>query len=116
MTATIKKAVFSVFGEEQLPTIDIQAGPSEIRQWKTDPSIKRYYEKLFTTIKADIQTIYMSRVLKKVWPDVSKALDTHIAYAISVCKTLLDPSINGIQIISSIESKIKRNMVSFIIF
>ena len=114
--ATIKKAVFSVFGEEQLPTIDTQAGPSEIRQWKTDPSIRRCYNKLFATIKADTQTTYMARVLEKVWPDSSKASDTHIAYAISVCKTLLDPSIDGIQITSSIESKIKRNMISFIIF
>jgi hypothetical protein len=58
----------------------------------------------------------MTRVLEKVWPDSSKVHTTHVAYAISVCKTLLNPSIDGIQITSSIENKIKRNIVSFTIF
>ena len=59
---------------------------------------------------------YMTRILEKVWPDFSKVHTTHIAYAISVCKTLLNLSIDGIQITSLIVKKIKRNIISFTIF
>ena len=58
----------------------------------------------------------MTQILEKVWSDSSKVHTTHVTYAISVCKTLLNPSIDGIQITSSIENKIKRNIVSFTIF
>lgn len=91
------------------------AGPSEIREWKLKPNVKQCYDKLFKNIKSTDQ-VHMARILEKVWPDHTKAPKTHIAYAISVCKTLLDPSIDGIQITAAIESKIKRNIVSFTIF
>ena len=58
----------------------------------------------------------MSQVLEKVWSDFSRVLEIHITYAISICKTLLDPLIDDIQITLLIESKIKRNIISFIIF
>ena len=58
----------------------------------------------------------MTQILEKVWLDSNKIQNMHVAYAISVCKTLLNPSIDGIQITSSIEKKIKRNIVSFTIF
>ena len=113
--ATIKKATFSIFREEQLPSINTQAGPSELRTWKSNPKVKQCYDKLFQNIESGGLT-YMTQILEKVWPDFSKVHTTHVAYAISVCKTLLNPSIDDIQITSSIEKKIKKNIVSFTIF
>ena len=102
----IKKAIFSIFGKEQLLAIDIQAGSSELREQKSNPKVKQCYEKLFQNIESGGPT-YMTQILEKVQPDFSKVHTMHVAYAISVCKTLLDLSIDGIQITSSIKKKLK---------
>jgi len=116
LTSRTKEALFSVFGEIDLPPISTNATPREIHLWKKSPSIKQCYEKLEQQINKDggLNTpTYISRILEKVWPDSSLASNKQVAYAVSVCHVILDPTNDNIQITKSIiESKMKRNLVS----
>jgi hypothetical protein len=68
---------------------------------------------LFDPISAEIPHVtYMSRVLEKVWADSDKASDVSVAFAISVCQTLLNPDSETIQIKEkSLKRKLKKNLV-----
>ena len=39
--------MFSVFGEQQLPTVKLNAPPAEMVNWKNEERVKLCYDKLF---------------------------------------------------------------------
>lgn len=111
LTSKIKDAIFAVFGEERLPTINSLATPFKIRKWKSLPSVAKCYRTLFV-LDSEGKS-YMSRILDKVWADTQNVPKIQIAYAVGVCKTLLNPDNENIQISEPImKSKVKRNLVN----
>jgi hypothetical protein len=117
LTSRIKEALFSIFGEGNLPSVNMNTGPTELSRWKTGPA-KECYKKLFEPIsnQEDSQVTYMSRILEKVWSDASKASDVSVAFAVSVCESILSPNIESIQIKEEIlKQKLKKNEVCFTI-
>jgi len=58
----------------------------------------------------------MSRILQRVWADADDTPTIHIAFAISICTTILDPDNENIQISESVvQPQILRNLVSFVV-
>jgi len=74
----------------------------------------RCYESLFRAIDADNdpKVSYMSSILERIWPNSGRTPQIHMAYAIAVCTTLLNPKNNSIHITrSNIKSKTNRYLV-----
>ena len=67
LTSKIKEAMFSVFGESQLDSINTHASPQAVIEWKTSAKTKDCYKKLFAPINKDnSDNIYISLILAKV--------------------------------------------------
>jgi len=88
LTTQIKQALFSVFGENNLDSINTNVSPSKIMEWKASDKTKSCYKKLFTPISSDPIDTYMARILAKLWPTTIPS-DMKIAYAITVCQVTL---------------------------
>ena len=59
----------------------------------------------------------MSRILEKVWADSDKASDMFVAFAVSVCQTLLNPRSETIQIKEEVlKRRLKKNIVYIIAY
>ena len=43
LTSRIKNTIFAAFGENQLPTINMNASMIEIQSWKRSDKVKKYY-------------------------------------------------------------------------
>lgn len=111
LTSRIKSALFSVFGENDLLQINTRATPKEINEWKQSHSVGSCYEKLFDPVGRESSVTYMSQILEKVWPS-GRTPKVHIAYAIGVCVTLLNPRNDNIKISASgLKSKTDRYLV-----
>lgn len=118
LTSKTKDAIFSVYGEANLPSISMNASPAEISKWKRDPAVKKCYDQLLEPInKYDDETLtFMLRIMEKVFIDPDKASNVLMAYAMSVCNIFLDPTNEHIQITESIiKEKFEENLVSFAI-
>ena len=85
LTSRIKEALFSIFGEGNLPSVNMNTGPTELSRWKTGPA-KECYKKLFEPIsnQEDSQVTYMSRILEKVWSDADNVSGISVAFAVSI--------------------------------
>lgn len=102
--------MYSVFDE--LPSINTQTDPSEIRDWKQMPAVKKCYKNLFRRINPDLPTTYMSKIAEKLRKEDKKPSKIQIAYAISICEVYLCPDNPNIQINEGVRSKITENLVS----
>ena len=76
------------------------------------PAVKKYFENLFKPLKENMKDTYMTQILGKVWSDYDNAPIQHVAYAISVCYTILNPAIGHITIDESIMGLVNRYLVS----
>lgn len=104
-----------MFGENMLPPINTNATPAEIHQWKSTTFVQNCYNNLFQPI-TEGGVAYITRIIERVWPDQTKRTDVQMAYAVSICQTLLDPNNDNIQLSKSIiKPKIRLNLVSFAI-
>jgi hypothetical protein len=112
LTAKIKETLFSVYGKQNLPPINANSTPTEIYKWKALSSVKKCFDNLFKPINDDIKDLYISRILGKVWNDYSNALMLHVAFAINVCYTILNPEIEYITIDESIMDLVNKYLVS----
>jgi len=112
-TSKVKDVMYSIF--DNLPSINTQATPSQIQDWKARSDVKNCYSKLFKKIKDDNPTTYMSKIVEDLRKREKKILSRiQIAYAISICETYLCPHNQTIQISESIvKPKIVKNLVSF---
>jgi hypothetical protein len=117
LTSRIKEAVFSIFGEVSLPSVNMNTSSSDLSKWKSGAA-RECYKKLFEPISEDDdQVTYMSRILEKIWMDSDRASDTSIAFAISVCEELLNPDNESIQIKEEVlKYKLRKNQVHFVFY
>ncbi|UZO07822.1 uncharacterized protein OCT59_028094 [Rhizophagus irregularis] len=110
----VKDVMYSVFEAtgHKLPSINTQASPSKIQEWKSKAEVKRCYNNLFKKVKDGGQpTTYMSLIIDKLRKENKNPSKTQIAYAISICETYLNPNNQNIQMSESImKSKIINNL------
>jgi hypothetical protein len=104
--------LYFVFGNE-LPSINMQATPSQIQEWKEKPEVGRCFYKLFRRVSLNEPTTYMTKVIDKLWKEKRNAPKIQVAFAISICETYLDPDNQTIQISEQIKPKIHKNMVNY---
>jgi len=107
----VKDAMFSVFGKSQLDSINTNATPADISEWKAFTKMKECFQKLFIAISSDPNDTYMFRILSKVWSD---KLPTNIkmAYAIAVCQIMLNNYYEKLTMSKdTIKDRLRRNLV-----
>ncbi|UZO16414.1 uncharacterized protein OCT59_007802 [Rhizophagus irregularis] len=112
-TSKVKDVMYSVFEVtgHKLPSINTQASLSKIQEWKSKAEVKRCYNNLFKKVKDGQPTTYMSLIIDKLRKENKNPSKTQIAYAISICKTYLNPNNQNIQMSESImKSKIINNL------
>ncbi|GET59626.1 hypothetical protein GLOIN_2v1883439 [Rhizophagus irregularis DAOM 181602=DAOM 197198] len=112
-TSRVKDVMYSVFEAtgHKLPSINTQASPSKIQEWKSKAEVKRCYNNLFKKVKDGQPTTYMSLIIDKLRKENKNPSKTQIAYAISICETYLNPNNQNIQMSKSImKSKIINNL------
>ncbi|GET52138.1 hypothetical protein GLOIN_2v1591384 [Rhizophagus irregularis DAOM 181602=DAOM 197198] len=112
-TSRVKDVMYSVFEVtgHKLPSINTQASPSKIQEWKSKAEVKRCYNNLFKKVKDGQPTTYMSLIIDKLRKENKNPSKTQIAYAISICETYLNPNNQNIQMSESImKSKIINNL------
>jgi hypothetical protein len=109
LTSTIKKSLFQVFGERDLPRINANAKHAEVMEWKKCTQVRECYEKLFRLYSDGVT--YMDKILRNTWNE--RVPKVHVAYAIGVCEVFLNPKIEQIQISEGImKNIIEKNLVS----
>ena len=99
LTSRIKDVLYTIFPE--LPSITSNSPPSEIRQWKSNPIVASCHNKLFKKIVVEEPTTFMSKILDRLFPSKKSAPKIYVAYAISVCEYILNPSNQQIQVSES---------------
>ena len=113
MTTKIKEAIFSIYGEVNLPLINSNAGPSEITKWKEKPEVGRCFENLFKNIDDDDEDslLVITRIVKKAFLGKEYS-NPEFAYAIAICKTMLNPKHDVLQMKETIlKNKVKYYLV-----
>jgi hypothetical protein len=112
LATKIKESVFTIFGEVNLPLINSNAGPSEIANWKKRPEVSKCYERLFKHIgDNDNSPLVITRILEKAFLG-KKYSNTELAYAIAICKIMLNPKNDVLQMKGTIlKSKVKYYLV-----
>ena len=97
-----------------LPQINTNSSPSEVNKWKKNQNVAKCYKSLFKQETADDSATYMTRIIDKVWASKKYTPKIHIAYAISVCEFLLNPSNQKVQVSEgSMKFNISKYLVSF---
>ncbi|RHZ57029.1 hypothetical protein Glove_395g101 [Diversispora epigaea] len=92
-TSTYRKALFSIFGEKELPYIQSTDNYNVIATWKASLQVRKIYGNLFERI-SNFETTYIDRVLEKTCN-----ADTPIhqkAFAIVTCENFLNPKLPNI--------------------
>ena len=116
LTNKIKDNLFIVFGS-LINQIDNKAKPNEVIAWKDLKKTKDCYKKLFKDLEDNLGDTYMTRILSKLWPD-GKTSQERIAFAISVCQTILNSNNKNISISDPAEIRklMAKNLVSFYLY
>ncbi|RHZ51766.1 hypothetical protein Glove_470g2 [Diversispora epigaea] len=93
--ARVKTSIFEVC---KVPPISIVAEASKISVSKKNPAISNSFRKLFDKIKEDEEDIYMTRIIKNVWPKKKNIPNLQIAWVISIAEIILNPNNENIKI------------------
>lgn len=110
----VKTAMNEVFGNN-LPPIKTNSKLQAILNWKQLPSVKRCYKKIFDKSDFPGNPTYMEAILNKVWSPTSssKPPEQHVAWAISIIQTILNPKNCDITIKEdTIKHLVSNNLVS----
>jgi hypothetical protein len=109
----VKTAMSEVFGNN-LPPIKSSSKLQVILNWKQLPSVKSCYKKIFDKSDFPGNPTYMEAILKKVWPSTSlKPPEQHVAWAISIVQTILNPKNCDLKITEDIiKYLLSNNLVS----
>lgn len=112
MAAKIREAIFSTYGEVNLPLINSNAGPSEITEWKKKPEVGRCFENLFKYMDDNEDSpLVITRIVEKAFLGKEYS-NPEFAYAIAICKTMLNPKHDLLQMKETIlKSKVKYYLV-----
>jgi hypothetical protein len=110
LATKVRDALFTYFGEVNLPRINTSAPPIDISNWKKSNEVRKCYDKLF-----DNKNKALAKVLEKVFgKNLPKA--AHSAFAIAVCTSILNPESDRIQLSEESMKVIYNNhLVSIII-
>ena len=79
------------------------------------PFVKKCFNNLFKSLEVNDgnkKEMYITQILGKVWSDYDNTPKQHVAYAISVCYTILNPAIEHITIDKSIMGLVNKYLVS----
>ena len=115
LTTRIKDAMFAVYGESQLDSINTNAPPQEVARWKASPRTRQCYRKLFDQINVldPNSETYMQKILSKIWPSDSPS-NNKVAYAISVCQIILSSHYERLIMSEDIvKNRLKKNLVRY---
>ena len=107
--------MFNVFREHgnPLPLINASAKESDIKKWKNSKEVKNAHKKLFKKISSSGSEIFSSKIIRRVWTEKKMAPKIQVAYAISICETILNPKNLVIQVNEEIiKPKIDKYLVS----
>ena len=92
-SASIRHAMFSVFGEQRLEYVDNNTSSIKLAEWKTSQKTKDAYDELFRN--HDLLSKIGYTVFKQY---KGKELPTmHCAYVLSICDIVLNPKSSGIK-------------------
>jgi hypothetical protein len=112
LATKIREAIFATYGEVNLPLIKSNAGSSEIAKWKKRLEVSKCFENLFKKIDDNEDSpLVMSRIVEKAFLGKDYS-NPEFAYAIAICKTMLNPKIDSLQMKeSTIKNKVKYYLV-----
>ena len=88
-----RKALFNIFGENELPFISSSDSNDVVLAWKASQKTRRAYEVLFEPMP-NSETTYIERVLEKTC-DANTPIHKK-AFAIITCENLLNPKLYNI--------------------
>ncbi|HEX7869523.1 MAG TPA: hypothetical protein VF455_05350 [Chryseobacterium sp.] len=103
--------MFSVFGENRLDMINTNATAAEIIVWKQSRKTAECFENLHKSPRGEDQSM-LARILEKVWPKGDSS-EEQLAFAITVCQTVLNPNNDTIVIKDILKRKVEKNKVRF---
>lgn len=104
--------MYDVFRKDLHP-IKSTAKIQEIIKWKRLPSTKSCYKKIFDESDFPRNLTYIEAILEKVWSPTSKPPEHHVAWAISIVQTILNPNNGYIKISEDIiKQRFSINFVS----
>lgn len=91
--AAFRKALFSIFGERELPPIRTSDSHDMITAWKASPQTRKAYDALFENMPGT-EIKYIERVLEKTCNTNTPIHQK--AFAIVTCENLLNPDLPDI--------------------
>jgi hypothetical protein len=94
--ASVRQAMFSVFGSEKLPRLGSQAENQKITKWKQNPKVKACHKLLFETNAAGNYCV--AEIACVAFPETSVPTMTnyHLSFTLSVCDIFLNSKSKGI--------------------
>ena len=110
LSAKAKEALFSTFGENNLPSIKSSASPTEIAEWKQKEEVANCYDLLFKQINPNTEQLYVVKILEKVFPSKETTPpNIQVAYVVAICTAMLNPAYESIQL----GERLMKKMVSY---
>lgn len=111
LAARTRDALFSLFGQADLPPINTNSDPTEISKWKQKPEVASCYEKLFKNSTDDENSLlYISCIIGKVLNPRSSIAEK--AFVIVICINMLNPKHEQIKLE---KRKTKRQVSRYIV-
>ena len=116
MASKTRKAIFSIFGETNLPLINTNASSSEISRWKQKEEVSNCYKRLFEKIdNKENLPLVLTRIISKVLHKNSSTVET--AFVVVICMGILDQKNGKLKFSSkTMKQKIKYYLVGFITY
>lgn len=94
--------VFRDFQLPPIPQVSSNLREADIKKWKGNQAVKTCFEKLFKRIRNSEPETYMSKIIQTLRKRKKVTSKAQMAYAISICETLLNPKNLHIQISESV--------------
>ena len=118
MTSKAKDALFSYFGEGELPAIKSSATPAEIARWKKTKEVSSCYKKLFIPSGAGEEKksdLVLAKIIEKIFSEREDSVpNVQLAFVIAVCVTILNPKHASIRLDKvALKDKVEHYLVSF---
>jgi len=116
LASKTREAIFSIFGETNLPLINTNASSSEISRWKQKEEVSNCYKRLFEKIdNKENSPLVLTRIIGKVLHKNSSTVET--AFVVIICMGILDPKNGKLKFSSkTMKQKIKYYLVGFITY
>jgi len=116
LASKTREAIFSIFGETNLPPINTNASSSEISRWKQKEEVSNCYKCLFEKIdNKENSPLVLTRIISKVLHKNSSTVKT--AFVVVICMGILDPKNGKLKFSSkTMKQKIKYYLVGFITY